>query len=92
MPPCARPHGGCQIPTPTPAGRWGSGCVASAYHRRHPILTVFSLAPAWAPSRVVCAFVGQQGAQGPGLPVGSVSIKGAGAAEAASPGFLNAAS
>lgn len=92
VPLCACPQGGCQIPTPAPVGPWDSGCVASAYRRRRPIPTVFSLAPAWAPARVVRAFVGQQGAKGPGLSVGSVSIKGAGAAAAASPGFLNAAS
>lgn len=47
---------------------WDSGCVASGHRRGSPIPTVFSLAP----SRVVCALAGQQGARGVGLPMGSV--------------------
>lgn len=98
-PQCARPHGGAQIPAPTPVGPRDSGRLASACRRCRPVPTVFFLAPAWAPSRGAAAggrrvscLHGAAGSRGSGPPVGRASIKGAGAAEAASPGFLNTAS
>lgn len=54
-PQCARPHGGAQIPAPTPVGPRDSGRLASACRRCRPVPTVFFLAPAWAPSRGAAA-------------------------------------
>lgn len=54
-PQCARPHGGAQIPTPTPVGPRDSGRLASACRRCRLVPIVFFLAPAWAPSRRAAA-------------------------------------
>lgn len=54
-PQCARPHGGAQIPAPTPVGPRDSGRLASACRRCRLVPIVFFLAPAWAPSRGAAA-------------------------------------